>query len=148
MPRANQQFTNSYAQLRALTPATLQRLSQPTIHRPSPTYTHLFRQGVFTHTDGSTCGFASTLPMNMRPVLVKDTVHHPLWNPRIRDAQVDKNSEEFLRFQRKFGAQTGMSQGADQEELSEAPVDILAELSNDADAQGVVQVQSKYSVKK
>ena len=96
MTRLNQ-FMNPLSQQQRLTPATITRVSRSL--RPADKYEQHTMQ--ITLTDGSRFTIKSSLPQqNLTPV--KDLVHHPLWNPRIGASQVDKSSEEFVKFRQKF----------------------------------------------
>lgn len=157
MPRLtlnSAQLGLSHSQLQQLTtaPATLERLlirQRNAHHLPVPKYAQRFPTTV-RYTDGSTFTYWTSLPLQPRQVLVKDTVHHPLWNPRIRDAQVDKNSQSFLKFQRKFGqaeeeASTATS-GTQTAESADAPDNVAsmyADLAFSADEAAPVVIQKK-----
>jgi hypothetical protein len=94
-------FINNFRLIQEITPSTLTRLSNkynkdfPTKFTPSFTSTVVL-------TDGSTFTIQTSLPCHPRIDLVKDNLQHHLWNPRIDEAQLDKNSDEFIRFNKKF----------------------------------------------
>jgi hypothetical protein len=95
------------------------------------------------HTDGSTFSLSSTLPLQPRLVLHKDTVHHPLWNPRISASQLDTTSEAFQRFKGRFmGVDAVDKQGSDVASSDKQMVseDILADLAFSEEATGTVTI--------
>jgi hypothetical protein len=112
--------------------------------------------GIVRHTDGSLITYLTSLPLQLKQELVKDTVHHAVWNPRIRDAQLDKSSEEFLKFRKRFGdgsmgscptSAASSDENADKQTGAgdDDLVDIYADLSFSEEGAGVVEVRSKYA---
>lgn len=100
MPRLSP-FINGLDDIIQLTPSTLKRIVEPSKFRPEQKFYQTFLTTV-VHTDGSSFTYKSTLPTIKRVTLVKDTVQHPTWNPRISAAQLDQNSAEFIKFRSKF----------------------------------------------
>lgn len=117
------------------------------------------RHSSVVHTDGSTFTLQSPLPTLPRIDLVKDTVHHPLFNPRISASELDENSEELLKFRRKFQSVVGDAAtsstkvaaaaaptSTSTQEDATSTTDLLSELSFDANADGAVIVKKKVQV--
>lgn len=127
-------FVNAYDEISQLTPATIKRISQASRFAPNPKYFQSFTSTV-VHTDGSTFTYQSALPSLTRVHLVKDAVHHPLWNPRISASQVDKSSEEFIKFRTKFV----QSEGGVEE-------DVLASLAFSDTEAAPVEIKPKQPV--
>jgi hypothetical protein len=82
-------------------------------------------------TDGASFSVPSPLPLN-RMDLVKDTVRHALWNPRLGANMVDATGDEFSKFRRKFVAGGGVDE-----------IDLAALADNPNEALHVVQVQAR-----
>ncbi|KAI8914304.1 hypothetical protein EDD86DRAFT_84341 [Gorgonomyces haynaldii] len=67
--------------------------------RPLNIHPTTFRQTV-VHSDGSTFSIRTTSPKSIT-VLVKDTLNHPLWNPR--SVVVDDSFGQISKFGQRFG---------------------------------------------
>ena len=141
-------FSNSYEDLSQLTPSTLTRLQQTHRKNVQPThrYTQLYSSTV-VQTDGSTFSLQTSMPLVERVNMVKDTLMHPLWNPKIRDAQINTNTEEFIKFNKKFGSlQAGQEIEGSSAAADVNVADIFADLSFDPTAAAPVTIVTKKHV--
>lgn len=77
------------------------------------------------------------LPLQPRINLVKDTLQHPLWNSRVAASQMKSNSEEFIKFQKKFSADSGADGGIGD--------DVLAALAYDENAAAPIVIEPKVN---
>jgi hypothetical protein len=115
-------FHNAFEEVDTLTPSTVNRMEKVYGGKEDPLHHVQIFHSVVTHSDGSTFTCKTPIPLNPRVNLVKDTLTHLLWNPRIRDAQVASTSEEFIRFQKRFSTET--------EENGEDYLDALSSFSS------------------